>query len=106
MTGNKLITQWGKITYTIKNNGLGHFKITVSGRDRWALETLMRAGPKGCTPITRPAPRWSAYVFNLRKLGVEIVTHTEPHEGPFKGTHARYVLHSIVSYDLSSEVAA
>lgn len=106
MTGNEHITQWSKITYTIENKGLDHFKITVSGRDRWALETLMRMGPKGCTPITQPAPRWSAYVYNLRKLGVGIVTLTEPHDGPFKGTHARYVLQSIVTPAQANEVAA
>lgn len=73
------------------------FRVTVSGRDQWALDRLRKAGRKGCTPITEPAPRWSAYVHNLRKLGVEIETITEPHEGDFPGHHARYVLRSAVS---------
>jgi len=73
------------------------FPITVSGRDKWALDRLRKAGRKGCTPITEPAPRWSAYVFNLRALGVEIETIHEPHEGQFPGHHARYVLRSAVS---------
>lgn len=66
--------------------------ISVSGRDRWALEQLILSGPKGCTPIDTPGPRWSAYVHALRNLGVDIETIHEAHGGPFKGTHARYVL--------------
>lgn len=73
------------------------FRVLVAGRDKWALDRLREAGRKGCTPITEPAPRWSAYVHNLRKLGVEIETITEPHEGDFPGHHARYVLCSAVS---------
>ncbi|MFD0978211.1 winged helix domain-containing protein [Tropicimonas aquimaris] len=68
------------------------FRIVVCGRDRWALDQLRKAGAKGCTPINNPAPRWSAYVFNLRELGVPIDTIHEPHGGEFSGTHARYVL--------------
>lgn len=75
------------------------FCIVVSGRDRWALEELRKAGAKGCTPIDNPAPRWSAYVFNLRDLGVAIETITEPHEGAFPGWHGRYVLRSGVTPD-------
>ncbi|WP_425439260.1 winged helix domain-containing protein [Roseovarius azorensis] len=72
------------------------FNIVVSGRDAWALERLMAAGWKGCTPICEPAPRWSAYVFNLRELGVEIETLTEKHGGEFSGWHGRYMLRSDV----------
>lgn len=68
------------------------FDIYVSGRNAWALDRLREAGPKGVTPFTEPAPRWSAYVHNLRGLGVPIETLTEPHGGAFSGTHARYVL--------------
>lgn len=72
-------------------------KIWVSGRNRWALEQLIEAGPKGVTPISHPGPRWSAYVHNLRQIcGLDIETIHEPHGGPFSGTHARYVLCSIV----------
>jgi hypothetical protein len=72
--------------------------VLLSGRDRWALERLMDAGERGCTPIDEPAPRWSGYVFNLRQMGVEIETIHERHGGPFAGTHARYVLRSRVSH--------
>lgn len=75
------------------------FRIVVSGRDRWALEELRKAGARGCTPIDNPAPRWSAYVFNLRELGVEIETLTEPHGGAFAGHHARYLLRCQVAPD-------
>lgn len=72
------------------------FTIEARGRDAWALDRLREAGPKGCTPIDQPAPRWSAYVFNLRGLGVPIETQFEPHGGEFSGTHARYVLRATV----------
>lgn len=68
------------------------FTIAVSGRNRWALDRLHAAGERGVTPITHPAPRWSAYIHQLRALGVEIETVREPHEGAFPGWHGRYVL--------------
>jgi hypothetical protein len=70
---------------------------TVIGRDAWALGELVKAGSRGCTPIDNPAPRWSAYVHNLRRnQGLIIETRHEPHKGPFAGTHGRYVLLSKV----------
>lgn len=82
--------------YYIAPEGGEPFTIEAKGRTAWALDRLAEAGPKGCTPITEPAPRWSAYVFNLRALGVPIETVTEPHTGEFAGHHARYVLHAMV----------
>lgn len=90
-------TTWGAQPFTVKATDQTTFIVTVCGRDRWALECLMAAGATGCTPIDTPGPRWSGYVFNLRQLGIEIETVTEPHSGPFSGTHARYVLRSVVS---------
>ena len=72
------------------------FTIEAKGREAWALDRLREAGPKGCTPITEPAPRWSAYVHNLRGLGVPIQTLREPHGGEFSGHHGRYVLRATV----------
>jgi len=69
----------------------------VSGRDLWALRELIRVGKKGVTPIECPGPRWSAYVHNLRELGIKIETDYEPHDGPYPGTHGRYILQSRVS---------
>jgi len=71
--------------------------VRVVGRDAWALRNLIRAGRRGCTPIETPGPRWSHYVFKLRRAGFVIETIDEPHGGPFAGNHARYVLHSEVS---------
>lgn len=69
----------------------------VVGRDAWALLNLLRAGEHGCTPITTPGPRWSHYVYKLRRAGFIIETIDENHGGPFAGTHARYVLRSQVT---------
>ncbi len=88
---------WGIAPYTIQLTNGQVFSITVSGRDRWALEELINAGTKGCTPINNPAPRWSGYIYNLRKYGVPIETFTEAHDGPFSGTHARYLLGAVVT---------
>lgn len=62
------------------------------GRDAWALRELIRAGERGCTPIDHPGPRWSAYIFKLRRDGLDIETRHESHGEPFPGTHARYIL--------------
>ncbi|MFC1456394.1 hypothetical protein ACETIH_06590 [Microvirga arabica] len=66
------------------------------GRYAWTLFRLIQAAEKGCTPIEQPAPRWSHYVFWLRRQGVIIDTITETHGGAYAGTHARYVLRSSV----------
>jgi len=88
--------QWPARAFTVSDGAQAPRVVVVKGRDRWALEELMRAGSKGCTPITHPGPRWSAYVFKLRQAGVNIETLHENHEGPFPGHHARYVLQSSV----------
>lgn len=95
----------GRAAFTIHHPGGRADRITVLGRERWALECLMAAGPKGCTPIMNPAPRWAAYVHGLRALGVEIETISERHDGPFAGIHARYVLRSHVRPALMAEEA-
>ncbi len=69
---------------------------TLRGRDAWALLELIRVGEGGCTPLDTPGPRWSGYVYNLRRQGLVIETITESHGGQFAGHHARYVLHSPV----------
>lgn len=80
--------------------------MTVAGRYAWCLKHLLETGECGCTPIERPAPRWSHYVWVLRGLGFEIETITEPHDGPYSGTHARYVLRSKVRILEDCEVPA
>jgi hypothetical protein len=88
---------WGHAAFNVHRYDGTVGRIIVSGRERWALECLIAASAKGCTPIDQPGPRWSAYVLDLRGMGVEIETIREPHPGPFEGTHARYVLQSQVT---------
>ncbi|MEH6738278.1 MAG: hypothetical protein V7695_07015 [Sulfitobacter sp.] len=64
----------------------------LQGRLGWTLFHLDKASAKGITTIERPAPRWSAYIHELRKLGIQIETEMEPHEGAYSGHHARYRL--------------
>ena len=95
MTNNSK-TNWTYAPFTVLRSDGKITQFTVKGRNRWALECLIAAGPKGCTSIDHPAPRWSEYKFNLKELGVEIDKITEMHDGPFQGHHARYVLMSRV----------
>jgi len=90
-------SNWGPAPYQVVCADGTETQITVSGRNKWALDMLILAGRRGCTPIDNPAPRWSAHAFNLRQLGIAIETITEAHGGPFSGTHARYVLRASVS---------
>ena len=90
-------SNWGKASFIVHVREGKASRVVVTGRDRWALECLIAAGEKGCTPIDTPGPRWSGYVHNLRALGVPIETVTEAHGGPFSGTHARYVLNARVT---------
>lgn len=89
-------TEWNEVTYRVMSEGAEPATVTVKGRVRWALEALIEAGQRGCTPILNPAPRWAAYVHKLRRAGVNVETLTEPHTGAFAGTHARYVLRVLV----------
>jgi hypothetical protein len=67
---------------------------TFVGRFAATLHALHQAGERCLTSYEYPAPRVSHYVFRLRRDGVSIETVTEPHCGPFSGTHARYFLKS------------
>lgn len=82
----------GYAAFTIHPTGGEAFTVHLSGRLRWALTCPVAAGASGCTPILQPAPRWSGYIHQLRQLGVEIETLTEPHGGDYPGRHGRYVL--------------
>ena len=81
----------------IRRNGEVVATTVVVGRMAWALLSLVLSGDKGCTPITRPAPRWSHYVFRLRGQGLHVETIDESHGGSFAGSHARYVLRDQVT---------
>jgi hypothetical protein len=69
---------------------------TFHGRAAWALGALLSSGADGCTPITRPAPRWSHYVYLLKRDGLNVETILQPHGGAYAGRHAKYVLRSPV----------
>jgi len=74
------------------------------GREAWTLRHLVNAGRTGITTIDHPAPRWSHYIYKLRKAGLVISTDHENHSGDFPGTHGRYRLETPVT--VLSEVAA
>jgi len=96
-----------RITIRFIVGDLAGYSLTLKGRDAWALAELVRAGKNGCTPINNPAPRWSAYVHNLRhEYRLIIETVNEPHGGDYAGTHARYVLITPVRFLDDFEAAA
>lgn len=84
---------------------IGDKEKLFEGRVAWTLKQLIDAGQTGCTPIENPAPRWSDYVFKLRRDGVEVETITERHGGTYAGHHARYVLKSAVEILEAREAA-
>ena len=71
--------------------------MTFAGREAWTLKRLVDAGPIGVTTVDHPAPRWSHYVYKLRKAGLTITTDYEPHKGDFPGNHGRCRLETPVS---------
>lgn len=81
-----------KFDAAVIRDGKPAFSTVVIGRDAWMLLALLSAGEKGVTPIQRPAPRHSHYVFKLRGAGIRVETIDESHGGSFAGSHARYVL--------------
>lgn len=82
----------------------GGTQLTFTGREAWTLRRLIDAGSAGVTTIDHPAPRWSHYIFKLRRAGLVITTDYEPHIGPFPGTHGRYRLETAVAV-VAREVA-
>ena len=66
-------------------------------REAWTLRRLVAAGPTGVTTIDHPAPRWSHYVFKLRRAGLAISTDYVSHKGDFPGKHGRYRLETPVT---------
>lgn len=70
---------------------------TFVGREAWALRNLVDAGHAGLTTLSQPAPRWSHYIYRLRKAGLGISTDYETHSGEFPGNHGRYRLETAVT---------
>jgi hypothetical protein len=83
------MTEVTSITVKVGPNGAVK---RFSGRFAWALAELIRAGARGVTPIDQPAPRWSHYIYRLRRKGVPITTVPEMHGGSFAGRHGRYII--------------
>jgi hypothetical protein len=75
----------------------GPVRMTIKGRELWALRELIRVGAQGLTSIESPAPRLAAYIFKLRARGLIISTIREQHGGEYPGHHARYVLRTPVA---------
>jgi hypothetical protein len=78
--------------------------LSANGREAQTLLALIAAGSHGITSLEAFKAGWAvrlaAYVGDLRKMGVAIVTNREVHEG---GNHARYILQSQVEIVLSSD---
>ena len=91
------MTDWSDTAYVVTPTSGEPFTIVVGGRTKWALTELLNAGSRGVTPITNPAPRWSAYIRKLRLLDVEVETVWLDHGGDFAGRHGKYVLRSGVA---------
>ena len=52
-------------------------RVKDGGRVEWALDQLIKAGPRGLVRSNPLAPRWAAYVHLLRLKGVTIHTTRE-----------------------------
>lgn len=71
--------------------------IELTGRNAWMLDRLLAVGTAGCTSLETVGACTTQYVFRLRvAYGLNIETINEPHDGPYRGHHARYVLRSKV----------
>lgn len=88
--------RWGKTKYLVRDPSGWEQTISVSGRQRWALEALIAAGATGCTSLSGQAHRFAAHVCRLRDKGVLIETARERHSGDFPGVHGRYFLQASV----------
>ncbi|MEM9043253.1 MAG: hypothetical protein AAGC81_01055 [Pseudomonadota bacterium] len=81
-------------TSVIVGTGEDAREVLLSGRVLWAIQELLRAGPKGITSIDYPGIRLAHFIFMLRKQGFAIVTEREAHGGQFPASHPRYRLHT------------
>lgn len=89
---------WGKARFIVTGDDGNARTITLQGRDRWTLETLMARGERGLTAIELNGPRIHAYVHDLRhEHGLSIERKDELHSGDFPGRHGRYFLRSQVT---------
>jgi hypothetical protein len=82
-----------EVVRIIRDDGAPPF--TVSGQTAKAIRALVLAGKQGVTAqeVAGWAYRFAAYCHELRKLGLDIETIREAHDG---GWHGRHVLHTAV----------
>ena len=89
-TPNQKYKRSPPLIFTFRVNG-GILK-TYTGREAQSLLALIEAGPRGITSLETFKAGWAvcpgAYIFDLKKMGVQINTTREPHEG---GNHSRNV---------------
>ena len=76
---------------------IGDRTIRANGREAQALVALVDAGDVGITSLDMGRAGWAirlaAYIGDLRKMGVPIITEREAHDG---GNHGRYRLSGAV----------
>ncbi|MGQ9368913.1 winged helix domain-containing protein [Azospirillum sp. ST 5-10] len=90
----------GAVRVTLYEGGEA-YRLVLHGQLGAVLVALIELGPAGLSPQEalrrRLGMRLASNVHKLRRLGVNVTTEREPHDG---GTHARYVLASVVALDL------
>jgi hypothetical protein len=71
----------GRLSICVRLDEVPLRDLSFEGRDAWGLIQLLNAGERGCTPINAPGPRWSHYVWKLRRSGLIVETINEAHAG-------------------------
>lgn len=102
-----------KLRTIIVTARIGDRTVKANGREAQALLALVDAGNVGITSLDMGRAGWAirlaAYIGDLRKMGVPIITEREAHDG---GHHGRYkiepvgAVHIIERYDLQQKEAA
>lgn len=84
---------WGKAPYIITDTTGETRTVYLSGRVRWAIEELRKAGRAGRTGREALGPRFAAYMWDAKHShGIPIRDAEEPHGGDFPGRHKRWWL--------------
>lgn len=84
---------WGKSPYQITYSSGKTRTVVLSGRVRWAVEELRKAGLTGRTGREALGPRWAAYIHTAKHVhGIPIRDAWEPHKGEHPGKHKRWWL--------------
>ncbi|MFV1612489.1 hypothetical protein VWZ88_08675 [Phaeobacter sp. JH20_36] len=85
--------RWAKAPYEITTSTGSKHIVHISGRVRWAIEELRKAGGAGRTGREALGPRWAAYMFDAKEgHGIPIRDEWEAHGGEHPGRHKRWFL--------------